>query len=674
MGNAYDFSPYEWILTNSRGGYALGSANLLNRRKYHGLLIASDTHFKRTHLVSSVEEEVRAENGKTFFLDSNNYPNVVYPQGYNHLVKYFLRPFPAFLYSSLPFSSEVLILKVIQLHPTSNCCVLKYQNLGRLPWRIILRPKFTLRDHHTVRQPGYWDSAPYTFEVDTQVGKLRNEEIEVSVFSSMGKVEPEPLVYRNVVYPTEILRGYEAVEDLLVPFKITAEVNPGEEAVLVFGEKEESPWLTVASEAEKRYENYPLPSGHPLTFKGSPQEMLFHITKAEKALGYRQYREILNLAMSEFIANDNLVAGFPWFSVWARDTMISLEALKYMEGGTNLASRILKKYGESMKEGLLPNTLGEGQRGINYDAVDAPLWFGIRVLELCDEFTNTEKSEMLGYVWQVIVNYLTNESLPFHIDAKDGLITIHTATGQALTWMDAKVYDEPVTPRYGKPIEINALWYNLVRFCLAVARKEKMDRITSNGEVISLWELRNLARKAKKSLKTFFDGNLFADRIEDGEMVMEKRPNYVIALSLPFDIFSKEEMAVGYNAARKELLTPYGLRSLSPREVAFRGIYMGNQRMRDLAYHQGTVWVWLLLPMARVAAKIYSRDRNKLLKELKDLVSRLRDLFVQGETASLPEIYDGENPGLPKGAPAQCWSVSAIFLIEKMIDHIKEKI
>ena len=323
-----------------------------------------------------------------------------------------------------------------------------------------------------------------------------------------------------------------------------------------------------------------------------------------------------------------------------------------------------------MKEGIIPNTLDEGGTGRNYDTVDASLWFGIKAMEFWGEFDPETKKDMLGSISQILVNYLFNESLPFYVDRNDGLISIHPNTGLALTWMDAKVQGEPVTPRYGKPVEINALWYNLLRFFIRLAGEENIGGISFEDNRISLQEIESLAKKVKKSMDSFFTENSFADRIENGKHKEELRPNYLIAFSLPFDIASMEQMIAGYEIAKKKLLTPYGLRSISPEHSFFRKKYMGNQRMRDLAYHQGTVWVWLLLPMAKVAAKIYSKEKHRLISELNELVFVFRNGFMQGKIASVPELYDGEDPNFPKGAPAQCWSVAAIFLIEKMLKNL----
>jgi predicted glycogen debranching enzyme len=644
----------------------------LNHRKYHGLLVASTEDFKRTHLVSAIEEKVETEGGVSFFLDSNSYANVVYPQGYKHILEYFPRPFPAFLYSTIPSSCESLILKVIQFHPALNFSVVRYRNLGKKHLKLILRPKFSIRDHHMIHQPGIWDKGEHEIEMLDRSGRVSLAGANAFVYTLKGEIGSSPVVYRSVTYPSEMVRGYDGVEDLIAPFVVSVELKCGEEEVLVFGDRANDDPERIAFETEKRYRPYPFPFNHPITFQGSPDKVLANLNaRGEKLFGYADYMEVLKLSMQEFIADADLIAGFPWFSAWARDTLISMEALKYLDGGSGLAFRIFMKYGGAMKDGIVPNTLGEGGLGRNYEGVDSSLWFGTRMLDFWDKFDKDSRHGLLAFLYEIIGNYLENDSLPFHVDSSDGLISIRPREGLSVTWMDARVHGQPVTPRFGKPVEVNALWYNLLRSFLKMAEDEDIKEFSYRDHKIAVSNLKTLATKVKKSMKSFFYGTGFADRIEDDRLKKDIRPNYVIALSLPFDVFSKEEMRVGYNIARERLVTHYGLRTLSPGSRSFRKKYMGNQVMRDLAYHQGTVWVWLLLPMAKVAAKIHRSNGAELKRELERLISAFRDGFMRCEMASVPELYDGENPDLPKGAPAQCWSVAAVFVIEKMIAGIE---
>ncbi len=642
----------EWILTNRKGGYAIGPENLLNYRKYHGILIASFEGMKRIHLVGSIEEKISFED-KSFYLDSNHYPGVIYPDGYKHLIFHFLRPFSAFVYSTHPPDEEIIILKTVKMHENENLTVVQYKNMGKKRINLFLRPKFTIRDHHSLHLPGYWDSHEYSADIDGEKAFIEHNGIKVFLFSQKGNISKSPVIYRNVTYPAEMMRGYDCVEDLLSPYTIDVELNPEEETFVAFSDEDEEIERKIG-ETIRRYEKYPLPYGHP-----EKQEFNIHLSFDRPLFKREEYIEILKLAMEDFISDDDLIAGFPWFCAWGRDTLISLLALQFLNNGKELIKRILKKKKEEMKDGLVPNFSGDGKE--SYEAIDPALWFGIRVLEFIDIFDKKEKEDFLHAISEIIKKFLKDPPLPFYVDPEDGLIEIHKGTNLALTWMDAKVFGEPVTPRYGKPIEINALWFNLLKGYI----RFKEDSLSK--------EIKKLLPLVRKGMKRFWAEEGFADRIENGVPVLEIRPNYIIALSLPETPYTLAQIEKGYRTAKEKLLTPYGLRSLSPDDPSFRSVYIGDQRMRDLAYHQGTVWVWLIYPMALVATKLYRRNKRLFLSELNHLVLRLRDEIENGKMASVPELYDGGEQNLPKGAPAQCWSVAGILLVEKMIEKIERK-
>jgi predicted glycogen debranching enzyme len=565
-----------------------------------------------------------------------------------------------------------MLLKSVQMHQDLNFCAVRYRNLGTVGMKLELRPKFTLRNHHTIHSPGFWDSAPHFADFSGRTCIVYGDGQQVFVHCEKGKIEIEPVVYHSVVYPTEMLRGYESVEDLLAPLRISVELEPGDEETMVFGDTGEEDFARIGQEACHRYERYPLPANHPLAVASEPEKVFSLLTAlGEKAFSHKQYMRILEMSVLEFFCESDLVAGFPWFTAWGRDAMISLEAFHYLPRGIRRGYSVLRKYARSMKDGLIPNTLGEGGMGMNYETVDASLWFGIRILDFLDRVPDKQKSTLIRSLYSVIGNYVSNESLPFHVDRSDGLINVRHREDLALTWMDAKIHGQPVTPRWGKPIEVNALWLSLLESFLAVASRTGIESFKCEGRLLKTRDLADLAEKARASLAGFFWGGGFADRIEEERLKKEVRPNYVIALSLPNMPFSAEEVEIGYEVAKKELLTKYGLRTLSPMSRAYRKRYMGNQTMRDMAYHQGTVWVWLLLPMAKIAARVCGDDTPRLRRELLGFVSPFRDGFVRGEMSSVPELYDAEDPRLPKGAPAQCWSTAAVFIIEKMLEGLK---
>jgi predicted glycogen debranching enzyme len=235
--------------------------------------------------------------------------------------------------------------------------------------------------------------------------------------------------------------------------------------------------------------------------------------------------------------------------------------------------------------------------------------------------------------------------------------------------MDAIIFNEPATPRYGKPVEINALFYNSLYYALTIIEEQKMDGLSFNRFFLSKAEIEKLARQLEKSLNLFFVDNIWCDRI-DGMPVKEIRPNYIIALSLPFDFTKKEKIAAGLKLAEEKLLTPFGLKSLSKESPHYKNKYTGTQTMRDNAYHQGTVWTWLLSCYSKVLKKAVP-DKNELRQKLESIINPLRLKIKKGEYASVAEVWDAENPSSPKGTPAQAWSVSALYLIEKMIGEIQ---
>ena len=656
---------HEWLLTNGLGGYALGFGNLLAERKYNCLLTAALDRFQRIQVLNSMEEEVEW-HGARFNLDTNHYPDCIHPRGYTHIVKTWLRPFPTILYSSDPVSESYLILKEIRLIQGANGVAISYSNLGAAPVNLTLRPKFSLRDHHHLNQPGSWDGGGYSVEVGERSFSLSREGIEGAAqgWLETGSAVDNQSIYRQVYYPFEASRGYDAVEDLLAPAGLRFILAPGATNRLVVGFDLAGDPFALADQAEGYYAKWPLPSDHPRQGDKKP-DWLNRFNDQGKVFSQADYLKILDLAARDFLTKDDMIAGYPWFGPWSRDTLMALEGLEHLKGGQRLALRILKKYGRAIKDGLLPNVFGEGNFGLNYDSVDAPLWYVLR----CFQMAPADK-ELLRRCREIVLGFIFNPDSRLAL-GDDGLIEIRPGD-YALTWMDAKVYGRPVTPRWGKPVEINALWYNALCSFLEMARVQGLgedDSVALKSNKISLGGLAELAREVRRGLQYFVGPDYLADRLEGGEQVMEVRPNAVAALSLPFDWLDKETMARVLKTAWEELLTPKGLRSLSPRSPGFKKKYLGTVKQRDLAYHQGTVWAWPLWPLAQLYVKVNqgARSPGEMARELTGLVWRFRSAFLRNHIASVAEIWDGQTPELPKGCPAQAWSVMALLNIEHLI-------
>ena len=728
--NAYS----EWILSNRLGGYAIGPGNLINTRKYHGLLVASDSELKRVHLVSSVEERIGLK-GEFMNLDSNSYQGTIHPDGYTHLVRAWLRPYPSFLFSSSPFSGYILILKEILMDEGTNVTLLRYTNLGTVPLRFFFRYKFTLRDHHWVNSPGTFDRVHLEhglFDQGHGAGAWvtrRDNGARAYVYATHGRMKEEFLVFRNLFYSQEANRGYDAGEDLVSPFTHDGNLTPGGTLEVLLADRSLGDYEAVMGRAPRegaeldgavgralrriddRYAAFPKPADHPLAMK--PEERVSLISREaragseggpsragtarfdpETAMPERDYRRLLENMLDDFRLESDVIAGFPWFSAWGRDTMITLKAFVLQDGPKDFVFRVLDQYGRRMRGGVIPNVVGENGEGTNFDTVDASLWFVIRAFEVFDSLSAQNRKALFSYCEEIVLRYLFANDLPFFCDREDSLIECRSGTNLALTWMDAKVYGIPVTPRYGKPVEVNGLWHGAVKACAAMARKlgrevlrsregaspsalapqvgsvGRTSRWTAQEYSISLGDLERVGDAIGTSMGKFFNGGVWCDRIEGGNPVPEIRPNFVIALSLPFDFTDGEKLKSGADCAREHLLTPFGLRSLSSGSPMFRKWYIGTQKMRDLAYHQGTVWTWPLLPYAELLVKV-TPDRALLKKELERVVFDLRCAVRRGILASVAEVWDGEEPSVPKGAPAQAWSVAALYCIEKMIGLMK---
>uniref|UniRef100_A0A7V4JQQ4 Glycogen debranching protein n=1 Tax=Thermodesulfobacterium geofontis TaxID=1295609 RepID=A0A7V4JQQ4_9BACT len=638
------FTPYEWIITNRLGGYASGNAFLANSRKYHGLLIAGRKKGERTHLVSSVEEKVTFSSGLTYFLDTNFYRDTTYPEGYELIKEFFYLPYP-FFYFAYPQSKDFFLKKSIKMHKEKNLVLIIYHNIGTYPFKLEIRPKFSFRNHHAVQFEKDWKEASVEINIFEKEAIIFKNELGLFTYLSKGKIFKDPIFYYHVYYPIEEIRGYEAIEDLFSPFKIEVELNPKEEFYLIFSD---TPIRDINKEVEL-IENY---------YKNYPE-----LDLNKKSFSQEEYFKILAPLVESFLLKDDIIAGFPWFYCWGRDTFIGLPAVFYLENGFEKAYNIFTKYKNLMKNGLIPNVVSDTSE-INYNSIDGTLWFGLRIFQFIeffkDKISEREKNELLQAIKEIITQFLTNSFLPFRIDPEDGFIEIPDNINLALTWMDVVIDGFPITPRYGKPIEISALWYNLLKFASKYLEES----------FIKKYKINSLIRKQKKNFAKYFNGELWADRIYKGEPIFEIRPNYIIALSLPFNICDKNPMIKGLELAKKELLTPYGLRSLSSRHPNFRKNYFGSQYLRDLAYHNGTVWVWLLYPYAEVLKKVY-KNKKILKEELNKLVKPFRDKIISGKIASIPELYDGENPYYPKGTHAQFWSVASLFLIEKELKALK---
>ncbi|HOD53036.1 MAG TPA: amylo-alpha-1,6-glucosidase [Candidatus Cloacimonadota bacterium] len=684
---------HEWILSNQNGAYALGTGNLVPLRKYHSLLTKSNAQFERYNLLASLEEMIEWR-GESFFLDSNHYNNCIYPEGFLHLVKSWLRPYPVFLFSALPHNDDILIRKSIMMDETSNTILIKYKNLSTNQLNFKIRPKFALRNHHHLNQAGDWDKNDIHTEIcqDEHCHFLKvkrfSNQLECYGWLQHGQIYPEHNIYRSQYYPWEAMRGYPGSEDLISVAGIEFSLKTNETDYLIFSDMPIENTEELVARIEKRYKKYPLPYDIPQKRKNDIKSKSEENEEENSILNsldyndnimfeYPDYLKILELSMTDFMANNDIVAGFPWFGAWGRDTMIALESIIQMPKGAEYAWSVLKKYNEQRKNGLLPNMCSESGQGGNYDTIDASLWFIIRLYETVEKLNQKGTQKQKTANWKEIIDITENtlnellfkENEHFFI-REDGLLELGHSFASA-TWMDAKISGNPVTPRDGAPVEINALLYNAL--CYYELMIEKYNNIAPESKFYLLnnefIEQKNLI---KESFSKYWIGDFLADRIYRDQVIAEYRPNAIIAASLPFTPLSIDKLQQIYECAHIELFTPYGLRTLSPRDYKFKKKYIGDLNQRDKAYHQGTVWAWLLLPFVKTWLRAYpGKSVNESRNHISYLIEKFRNGYQKGHIASIAEVWDGDKPHFPKGTPAQAWSVNALYCIEMILSNLE---
>lgn len=665
---------HEWILTNRRGSYALGTGNLINQRKYHGLLIASDARFQRQHLVAGIEEKVEWR-GEIIHLDSNNYSNCIYPEGFLYLVKPWLRPYPIFLYSALPHQDDILIRKEIMMDEITNTVMVKYCNLGHHTLHFHLHPKLTLTAHHELNPPGSLDFAEFVADShnDDDGNGFRarrgTDGPEVFSHSQKGECHPNRYVYYNVYYPWEVMNGYPGIGDQISLFEFAFTLKPGECNCVLFSDAVIDKPQKVIARIEARYSALPKPVDYPAT-PDADYTLISSLDYNDNQL-YKQpeYLKLLEFTLKDFLANDDIVAGYPYYGAWGRDTMFVLNALLHNPGNQDQVEKTLRKYSRHLQNGLIPNMLPESGREANYDTVDATLWYIILLWKLGKRKQDvTFWKEVIHLSEEILKAMLGNYQYLFRL-RPDGLLELKPEFAHA-TWMDVRVDGRAVTPRDGAPVEVNALWYNAICCYDAMCKAYQGQSGIPYHPVEQISDLKEMV---KTSFQKFWVGDYLADRLVGDDAIAEIRPNALLALALPWELLTKEQMLQVFQRAKRELYTPYGIRSLSNLDPKFRKKYYGGQRERDLAYHNGSVWAWLLGAYCGLYVRVYrdTQTPKELQDNLGDIIGTFRKSFQKGHIASLAEVWDGDNPHFPKGAPAQAISVAALYNIETFIASLE---
>ena len=620
----------EWLDANGLGGWASSTVVGCNTRRYHGLLVAAlRPPVERIVFWSHSDEEVRWSGG-TFPLSTNQYAGAVYPRGYEHQTSFELLPLPTFTYTAGP----VMVEKRVWMDWERDTTCVTYENRGSVPITLSVRPLLAFRDYHSL--PHANEAA--NLQVDLQPGRISLQPYaalpRLFFHHNAGNVEPTPLWYYRFLYLREQERGLDTEEDLFAAVTLEWELQPGERARLG-ATLRDSPLDVDACEIRE------------LQRRQLPQ-----ISQDERV-------NLLGWTARSFVvqrepAGKTVVAGYHWFTDWGRDTMIALPGLCMQEGDGQDARAILLEFAAYLDGGMIPNRFPDAGSAPEYNTVDAPLWFIHAVRTYVQRFGDPEtlRETLFPAVQAIIEGYQAGTRYGIRVDA-DGLVTAGE-TGVQLTWMDAKVGDYVVTPRSGKPVEINALWYHGLRCAAELAETLGLDDAYSAE-----------AERARESFNASFwneaAGCLYDVVMPEGPDA-KVRPNQVFAVSLRPELLPEERAASVVAALERELLTPYGLRSLSPNDPAYCATYGGDVWHRDTAYHQGTVWAWLIGPYVDALVNVRGlseETRGAARQLLEPLLEHLKDAGL----GSISEVFDAEPPYRPGGCVSQAWSVAEVLRV-----------
>ncbi len=632
-----DLLAREWISVNHIGGYASSTPVGLNTRKYHGLLVAAMTPpVRRMVLLSHVEETIHA-GGRSFSLSTCEYPNTIHPKGYTHLVAFASEPFPRWAYQGEGWT----IQKELHMVPGRNIVCISYTLLGgTASVELDLRPMLALRGIHELmyqsnRRSEAVQIGPGQYRIDAT-----NKTPEV-FFSHDGAYESQPLWYLNNIYRRERERGYSGLEDIWTPGVVRWTLQPGRRVRFACSADPVS-LEEVVAEVERLESAIDVPS---LSFASDP---------AAAAL-LRAAEMFVNNSVEQPPKRSAMTTQYPWSAPSGRDALIAFAGLYLVPRKFDQAKAMLESVARELWNGLLPSCLPEDGGPAVYHGADVSLWFVHSFWQFL-KYTGEDASahpDLVEAVGKIIEAYRHGTGLGIAADT-DGLLTTHLA-GHPTTWMDAKAGDWVVTPRQGRPVELNALWYNAV--CVA------SDLMRATGHVPRAEEYAMLAVSMKHAFNRRFwneHARCCFDVVHDHGVDPSIRPNQLLAISLPHPVLTGELHSAVLNVVRSHLLTAVGLRSLSPHDPCYCGRYEGDWVTRDRAYHQGSVYPWLLGAYADATLRVRGAlpaVRQQIREELMPCIDHLRGDGL----GQLCELFDGEVPRRPGGAVASARSVAEVL-------------
>jgi len=648
----------EWMVTNGLGGYACGTVGGVLTRRYHGLLIAAyPTPFGRTMVLNKVAEEVKFREGPSLLLDGyERADGTLELSGGEHLSDFYLQDgLPVWRYR---INGAEIEKRVNMVHLQNTVHITYTLVSSSQPAWLKMQPLVQFRSHNDPVNTETGDSYVFSAQENRyQVwsGSRKTPQLRLVFEGGAGTFTLDERTIDDIFYRIEYNRGYEYIGKLWTPGYFAMELTPGQSATLIASTEQ---WENIATlspaealKIEKERRRLLIAAAHPKVRTGVPGELVLAADQFIIAPAGRLEDSVRANALGNEIRT--VIAGYHWFTDWGRDTMISLEGLTLVTGRHAEAGWILRTFAHYIKDGLIPNMFPEGKTEGLYHTADATLWF-FHALDRYYQVTGDRilMRWVMPQLKEIVEKHRAGTRFGIGVDPTDGLLK-QGAEGYQLTWMDAKVGDWVVTPRRGKAVEINALWYNALRLMEEWSREECDDSFAESCAAS--------ARQAYTSFNERFwfeEGGYLYD-VVDGEQGDDSscRPNQIFAISLRFPVLDPARWNAVMQVVRERLLTPVGLRTLAPGSPDYKDKYFGDLRSRDAAYHQGTVWPWLLGPLVDAWLKIHPDDKQGARALLEGLVEELDEKCI----GSLNEVFDAEEPYRPRGCVAQAWSVAEML-------------
>ncbi len=652
----------EWLITNGAGGYAMGTIAGVNTRRYHGLLIAAaqppvgrvvvlNQMFERLSF-EQVGQHRPVEWTTCTFRGADGEQNYA-PSGFEMLQRFRRGLSVAWVYRH----GAVQFTRKLTLHWKQQAATLCYTVEGlKQPATLSLQPMLTLRDFHSLL---HLDKATgFDIKLGDRSVTVRGDDHAVTLGCDCAEFVEDPSEWFDVYYPVEALRGQDDHEDHYLPGKFEIPLDPhrDEQTITVTVALGDDPVEPCPNDAVRRAHLVP---------------MLDHLGPTIDD----RTRRMLVIAADDFVVDrthgeetlSTIMAGYPWFADWGRDTFIALPGLLLATGRFDAAAAVLRIFAESIHDGLVPNRFDDyDDHAAHYNTVDASLWFIRAALDYVEQSRDhaTWDAYLATSVVDVLEAYITGTRYDIAVTG-DGLISAGSAQTQ-LTWMDAACDGTVFTPRFGKAVEINALWYHALVGTAALIR---------NQDANAADHYTRLAGRVKRAFtRIFWDDKLgcmrdhiWTDASGNGHVDNSLRPNQVLALSLPHSPLPRTKQRIALATIRDRLLTPYGLRTLPRDDPNYHGRYAGSPYDRDAAYHQGTVWPWLIGPYAEAVLRIGQFDA-KAVHEARCAIQPLLCFLDSPGLGQLHEIHEAEPPHAPAGCIAQAWSIAEVIRVVKLIE------